>query len=174
MVAECCHSIVLTFTQLEEGTASLEQFLGMLLETDIDTLGAVLAEIVLRTGHADRAMALINRILAVTEPIHLERTMVEVLRVRGEVLPLQGLIAQAEAQLRAATTLSRAQESKLFELRATISLGRLLADDARRDEAHAMLEGVHADFTEGFETKDLREAARVLAGLRESIPLLSA
>ena len=105
LVAECFHSIILTFTQPEEGTARLEQFLGMLLETDMDTLGAVLAEILLRTGHADRAMALLNRILAVIEPIHLERTRVEVLRVRGEVLLRQGLIAQAEAQLRAAIAL---------------------------------------------------------------------
>ena len=37
-----------------------------------------------------------------------------------------------------------------------------------------MLETVYAGFTEGFETKDLQEAARVLAGLRESIRLLSA
>jgi predicted negative regulator of RcsB-dependent stress response len=130
----------------------------------MESLGAVLAEILLRTGHADRAMALLNRILTVTEPIHLERTRVEVLRVRGEVLLYQGLIAQAEAQLRAAIALARAQESKLFELRATISLGRLLTDDARPDEAHAMLEAVYASFTEGFETKDLRKAARVLDG----------
>lgn len=174
LVAECFHSIILTFTQPEEGTARLEQFLGMLLETDMDTLGAVLAEILLRTGHADRAMALLKRILVVTEPIHLERTRVEVLCVRGEVLLRQGLIAQAEAQLRAAIALPRGQESKLFELRATASLGRLLADDARPDEAQAMLETVYAGFTEGFETKDLQEAARVLAGLRESIRLLSA
>ena len=105
LVAECFHSIILTFTQPEEGTARLEQFLGMLLETDMDTLGAVLAEILLRTGHADRAMALLKRILVVTEPIHLERTRVEVLCVRGEVLLRQGLIAQAEAQLRAAIAL---------------------------------------------------------------------
>jgi hypothetical protein len=67
-------------------------------------------------------MAFFSQNLTVTEPIHLKRTRVEVLRVRGEVLLHRGLIAEAEAQLRAAIASARTLEFKLFELRVTTSL----------------------------------------------------
>jgi predicted ATPase/DNA-binding SARP family transcriptional activator len=163
--AECFDAIILSFSNLEAGTVKLEQCLQMMLAIDLDSLGVVLAENHLKLGHADQAMTLLNRILAATEPVHLERNRVEVLRVKGQVLLHQGQIAQAEAQLRAAIALAQVQETRLFELRAIISLSRLLADDGRHEEAHTMLEAVYAGFSEGFETEDLQEAARVLKRL---------
>ena len=83
-----------------------------------------------------------------------------------------GLMAQAEAQFRAAIALAQAQETRLFELRATSSLSRLLTEQRRREKAYDMLEAVDARFTEGFETKDLREAAQLLSELRDSNSLI--
>jgi tetratricopeptide (TPR) repeat protein len=170
--AECFDAIILSFSNLEAGTAKLEQCLQMMLAIDLDSLGVVLAENHLKLGHADQAMTLLNRILAATESVHLERNRVEVLRVKGQVLLHQGQIAQAEAQLRAAIALAHVQETRLFELRATINLSGLLADQGRREEAHTMLEAVIAGFTEGFETKDLQEAALVLKQLQASPEIL--
>ena len=42
------------------------------------------------------------------------------------------------------------------------SLARLLGRQGRRDEAHRQLVEVYGWFTEGFDTRDLREARRVL------------
>jgi predicted ATPase len=49
-----------------------------------------------------------------------------------------------------------------MELRATISLARLLAKQGRRDEARAMLADIYGWFTEGFDTADLKEAKALL------------
>jgi predicted ATPase len=56
-------------------------------------------------------------------------------------------------------------KAKAWELRATMSLARLLASQGSRDEAHTMLADIYNWFTEGFETADLKEAERLLEHL---------
>jgi predicted ATPase len=53
----------------------------------------------------------------------------------------------------------------MFELRATVSLARLLAVQGRRDEARETLDEIYGWFTEGFETADLKEAKVLLEEL---------
>jgi predicted ATPase len=43
-----------------------------------------------------------------------------------------------------------------------MSLARLLAKEGRLDEAHAMLAAIYNWFTEGFDTRDLKEAKALL------------
>ncbi len=50
----------------------------------------------------------------------------------------------------------------MLELRATVSLARLLRDTNRRDEARAMLADIYNWFTEGFDTADLKDAKALL------------
>jgi predicted ATPase len=52
-----------------------------------------------------------------------------------------------------------------LELRATISLARLLDTEGRRDEARTMLAEIYNWFTEGFDTADRREAEALLEEL---------
>jgi predicted ATPase len=52
--------------------------------------------------------------------------------------------------------------AKAWELRATMSLARLLRDNNRRDEVRAMLAEIYDWFTEGFDTADLKEAKSLL------------
>jgi predicted ATPase len=52
--------------------------------------------------------------------------------------------------------------AKFYELRATMSLARLLALRGRRDEARTMLAEIYNWFTEGFDTTDLKEAKALL------------
>jgi len=77
----------------------------------------------------------------------------------------QGRREPAEADLRTALTLARNMGAKALELRAAMSLTRLLRDTGRRDEAHSMLAEIYNWFTEGFDTADLREAKTLLDGL---------
>jgi len=51
---------------------------------------------------------------------------------------------------------------KWFELRAAMSLARLLASQGRRDEARTMLIEIYNWFTEGFDTFDLKDAKALL------------
>jgi predicted ATPase len=52
------------------------------------------------------------------------------------------------------------------ELRATVSLARLLDQQGHRDEARTMLADIYNRFTEGFDTRDLQDAKSLLAELR--------
>jgi predicted ATPase len=56
--------------------------------------------------------------------------------------------------------------AKAWELRATMSLARLLASHGRRDEALAALAEIYGWFTEGFDTVDLKEAKALLDQLQ--------
>jgi len=64
-----------------------------------------------------------------------------------------------------ALVVARGQGTRGFELRAAVSLARLLADQGRRDEARELLAPIYGWFTEGFGTPDLREAKALLDGL---------
>jgi predicted ATPase len=69
---------------------------------------------------------------------------------------------EAEPSFRTAIDVARAQSAKFWELRATMSLGRLLRDTGRRDEARTMLADIYGWFTEGFDTADLKDAKALL------------
>ena len=57
---------------------------------------------------------------------------------------------------------ARQQQAKSCELRTSISLARLWQDQGKRDDAHELLAPVYNWFTEGFDTKDLKEAKALL------------
>jgi predicted ATPase len=91
--------------------------------------------------------------------------MAELMRVRGELLQLQvapGAAAVAEDHFRQALDWARRQGALSWELRAAMSLARLLGDQGRPADAIACLQPVYDRFTEGFGTADLVTAKRLL------------
>ena len=56
----------------------------------------------------------------------------------------------------------RWQQSKCLELRAAMSMARLWRDRGKRSEACELLAPVYGWFTEGFDTRDLKEAKALL------------
>jgi predicted ATPase len=85
-------------------------------------------------------------------------------RLRGELLLKQDHSNVAEVQpcFQRAVEIARNQSAKSLELRATVSLARLLAKQSRRDEARTLLADIHGWFTEGFDTADLKDAKALL------------
>jgi predicted ATPase len=61
--------------------------------------------------------------------------------------------------------LSRRQGARAWELRTATELATLLASQGRSENGRALLQPVFEQFTEGFETADLKAAERVLATL---------
>ena len=72
---------------------------------------------------------------------------------------------EAEACFQKALEVARRQEAKSWELRATMSLGRLWQQQGKPGEARQLLTEVYTWFTEGFDTADLREARTLLTAL---------
>jgi class 3 adenylate cyclase/tetratricopeptide (TPR) repeat protein len=89
------------------------------------------------------------------------------LGVRGYLRLKQGQTELAETDFREAIALACRIGAKFSELRATMSLSRLLAKQGKRDEAHAMLAEIYNWFTEGFDTTDLKDAKTLLDKLNE-------
>jgi predicted ATPase len=83
-------------------------------------------------------------------------------RVRGDLLFASGDHAAAEQNYHLAFTVARRQNAKLEELRAAMSMARLWRDQGKREEARDLLAPVYGWFTEGFDTRDLKEAKALL------------
>ena len=81
----------------------------------------------------------------------------ELQRLRGEVLNAIGDGAAAEQNYHQALATAKRQSAKTLELRAAASLARLWRDQGKRDEARELLAPVYGWFTEGFDTRALKE-----------------
>jgi class 3 adenylate cyclase/predicted ATPase len=73
--------------------------------------------------------------------------------------------AKAQAYFERALSVARQQQSKSWELRAAMSMARLWRDQGKRDAARELLAPVYGWFTEGFDTRDLKEAKALLEEL---------
>jgi predicted ATPase len=91
----------------------------------------------------------------------------EVHRIAGEIaLKLQEPDAEkAQEYFERALTVARQQQSKSWELRASIRLARLWRDQGKPEQAGELLAPVYGWFTEGFDTRDLKEAEKLLEEL---------
>jgi predicted ATPase len=91
----------------------------------------------------------------------------EVNRVAGEIAlnSSQPNAAKAEAYFDRALAIAREQQAKSWELRAAMSMARLWRDQGKRDQARDLLASVYGWFTEGFDTRDLKEAKALLEEL---------
>jgi predicted ATPase len=63
--------------------------------------------------------------------------------------------------------IARRQQARSWELRTSCDLARLWRDQGRGKEALKLLRSVYDQFTEGFETADLREARALIVGLEQ-------
>jgi predicted ATPase len=92
----------------------------------------------------------------------------EVYRTNGDIALMspEPDAAKAEAYFERALTVARQQQAKSWELRAAMSLARLWRDQGKPQQARELLAPVCGWFTEGFDTRDLKEAKALLEELR--------
>jgi predicted ATPase len=158
--------------QLAEGIAQMQQ--GM---TAIQATGekaqrpyhlALLAEAYGEAGQTEKALAALTEASDLANQVGLSYYNAELCRVRGELLLKRNSSgpARAESWFRRAIEVAREQSAKSWELRATVSLARLLAKQDRRGEACTMLTDIYNWFTEGFDTLDLKEAKALINELK--------
>jgi predicted ATPase len=86
----------------------------------------------------------------------------ELYRIKGELLLEAGRRDEVEGCLDQALKAAQEQGARLLELRAAMSLTRVLQAQGRRDEAQGLLAPVYACFTEGLDTADLQQAKALL------------
>jgi predicted ATPase len=88
-------------------------------------------------------------------------------RTAGEIalLSSQPDAAKAQKHFERALAVARAQQAKSWELRAAMSLARHWRDQRKVQQARELLAPVYGWFTEGFDTRDLKEAKALLEEL---------
>ena len=91
----------------------------------------------------------------------------EVNRIAGEIALMspERDATKAEAYFERALAVARQQQAKSWELRAAMSLARLWRDQGKVQQARELLAPVYGWFTEGFDTRDLKEAKALLEEL---------
>ncbi len=89
----------------------------------------------------------------------------ELWRIKGELLARRPGRESLPAQdcFEQALRIAREQQARSWELRAALSLARLLRKNGQPQQARDLLQPIYATFTEGFATPDLQEAAALLA-----------
>jgi predicted ATPase len=121
-----------------------------------------------RAGQIADGLAAIEEAIVRSERSEERWVTAELLRIKGELLLLQGApgaASAAEDHFRQALDWAHRQGALSWELRAATSLARLWRDQHRVTEARALLGPVYGRFTEGFATADLREARSLLEQL---------
>jgi predicted ATPase len=88
--------------------------------------------------------------------------MPELLRTKGSIKAMSGDFQSAETSLFEGLVEARRQSALSWELRLAVELAKLWQQQDRVDEALALLSPIYNRFVEGFETRDLRMAARLL------------
>ena len=89
----------------------------------------------------------------------------EMHRVRGELFLSMHDDGAAEASFRKAINVAQHQSAKTWELRASTSVARFWRDQGKPQQARELLAPVYGWFTEGFDTRDLKEAKALLEEL---------
>jgi class 3 adenylate cyclase/tetratricopeptide (TPR) repeat protein len=72
---------------------------------------------------------------------------------------------EAEECFRKSIKIARQQEARLFELKAAISLSRLLKQQGKKAQARQALAEIYEWFSEGFETQGLKDAKELIEQL---------
>ena len=135
--------------------AYLPLFLGELADLEAEQVGITEA-----LARIDEALA-----LASETGEHLSDAFLH--RLRGKILLRRdpANTAPAEKAFLTAIAVARQQQAKSWELRASTSLARLWRDQGKVQPARDLLAPVYGWFTEGFDTRDLKEAKALLEEL---------
>jgi len=123
----------------------------------------MLVDALISAGCAADALAVSSEGLAISACTGQVWLDAELHRRRGDALLTD--TKAAEQEYRQALGIARDQSAKLFEIRATVGLARLLSRQDKRAKACDLLAPIYAWFTEGLNMPDLREARELLAYL---------
>ena len=163
-------------TMLDPSASALEEVRGVLdqyrkagYQLGITALYVLLCPILLLRHEPEAALELIEQGLSVASHNSERIFEAELHRLKARALLVCGAPGggtNAQSLLDQALMTARSQHARSLELRAAKDLAALWVGQGRRDEALALLAPIHAWFTEGFGTHDLKEAKVLLDQLQ--------
>ena len=126
-------------------------------------LGMAYAEL----GQFDEASRSIDEATATIKATKERWFEAEANRIAGEIALMSPKSDDTKAQVHfeRALAVARQQQAKSWELRAAMSLARLWRSQGKVQQGRELLAPVYGWFTEGFDTRDLKEAKALLGEL---------
>jgi predicted ATPase len=166
--------LLIDLGDIERGTALLSEALELLRADRQSVLVARaacgLARGLAASGQLGEARSVISE--AIANALHNREVLQlpELLRIKATILlSTPGLhSADAEDCLLQSLDCARQQSAKSWELRTALTLARVRAGQGNREQARQLLAPLYEQFTEGFETGDLRAAREFLLSLAET------
>ncbi|MGD8540167.1 MAG: protein kinase [Candidatus Aminicenantes bacterium] len=169
----------------EEGIAKMHNALEILEAIGAGTcftrLYTRIMEAYILTKEAKKGLDIYDKAMAILQRDDERYCEAELYRLKGELLLVKAeelrskagkkkkgdenskkIEAEAESLFRKAIEVSKKQKAKSLELRAVVSLSRLLKKQGRAKEIKQTLQDVYAWFSEGHDTLDLEEAKALL------------
>jgi class 3 adenylate cyclase len=148
---------------LTSGIAALRSMgQTLIVPTSLSHLAMAHAEV----GQFDDAWRCICEAIMTAEASKVEWWEAEFHRMAGEIArspPSDA--AKAESYFERSLSVARAQQAKSWELRTAMSMARLWRNQDKPQQARDLLAPIYAWFTEGFDTRDLKEAKTLLDAL---------
>ena len=129
------------------------------------------AEAYAKAGRGDAALVVIEEALAIAKDTGERWAMAEVLRLKARLLQAVAAAETKEIEtiLVSSLEIARAQQARCWELRAACDLARLWQGQGRAREGVKLVQAIYEQFTEGFDTADLREAKALMQDLKRSV-----
>ena len=139
-----------------------------------------IAEALGNLGQVDIGLALLAEARELMERNDERYVESEIYRIHGELKLKQAprtsststgvskAASEAEQSFLKAVEIARARSAKTLELRAAVSLSRMLMESGRQAEALPLLQPIHDWFSEGFDWPELLAAKSMLADLKST------
>ena len=158
----------------ERGTALLREALES-LRADRQSIVVAraacgLAESLAASGQLDQARSVISEAIAGATDDGEVLELPELLRIKATILLSTPEVHSSDAEdcLVQSLDCARRQSAKSWELRTALTLARVRARQGSREQARQLLAPLYAQFTEGFETGDLKAAREFLLSFAEA------
>jgi predicted ATPase len=124
------------------------------------------AEAYAKDGRIEASLGTIEQAIATTGETGEHWCLAEILRIKAGLRSATNRADdQVEVLLAKSLEIARSQQARCWELRTACDLASLWQSQSRTKEALQLLQPVYAQFTEGFDTVDLRRAKLILDDL---------
>lgn len=155
--------------RLNEVKAALEEYQRSGYQLGLTAQFVLLCPVLLLRNESEAALEVIEHGLSIVSHNSERIFEAELYRLKARALLMRGLPdSEVESLLDRALQTARSQQARSLELRAATDLARFWMKRSRRTEAIDVLESIYGRFTEGFATRDLKEAKLALDELRLS------
>jgi class 3 adenylate cyclase/tetratricopeptide (TPR) repeat protein len=153
--------------RLDEVTTALDQYQRAGYQLGVTAQFVLLCPALLLRNEPEAALELIDHGLSIVSRNSERFFEAELYRLKARALLMRGAPnAEVESLLDQALRTARSQQARSLELRAATDLARVWRDQRKRIEARDVLSSIYGRFTEGFETRDLKDAKELLVQLQ--------